>query len=53
LCIGVARLGSHEPKIICASAGELLKKDFGEPLHALIVPGKLHFVEEDAIKQWK
>jgi len=53
MCIGVARLGSNNPKIIYGSAEELLKADFGEPLHSLIVPGELHFVEEDALKSWK
>jgi diphthine synthase len=52
-CVGVARLGSEKPKIISGTAEQLLKADFGEPLHSLIVPGDLHFVEEDAIKQWK
>ena len=52
-CIGIARLGSEKPKIISGTAEQLLKKDFGEPLHSLIVPGELHFVEEDAIKHWE
>lgn len=51
-CIGVARLGSPEPKIVYATAEKLLKVDFGEPMHSLIVPSELHFVEEDALKQW-
>jgi len=53
LCVGVARLGSERPKIISGTAEQLLKKDFGEPLHSLIVPGELHFVEEDALKHWQ
>jgi diphthine methyl ester synthase len=52
LCIGVARLGSDNPKIVCGQAKQLLKIDFGEPLHCIIVPGELHFVEEEALKQW-
>jgi diphthine synthase len=48
-CIGVARLGSDKPKIVHGKAEELLKTDFGEPLHSLIVPGELHFVEEEAL----
>jgi diphthine synthase len=52
ICIGVARLGSPKPRIICGTAEELLKADFGGPLHSLIVPGELHFIEEDALKQW-
>jgi diphthine synthase len=51
-CVGVARLGSSESKIVAGTAEELLDVDFGEPLHSLIVPGKLHFVEEDALKMW-
>jgi len=53
LCIGVARLGSPEPMIIAGKAKDLLKDDFGGPLHCLIVPGELHFVEEEALAQWK
>jgi len=50
-CIGVARIGRDGCKIKYAKASELLKEDFGAPLHSLIVPGKLHFVEEDVLKQ--
>ena len=49
--IGCARLGADE-KIIAGKAKDLLKKDFGAPVHCLIIPGKLHFVEEDALKQF-
>jgi len=48
-----ARLGSEKPKIVYDTAEKLLKTDFGEPMHSLIVPSKLHFVEEDALKIWK
>ena len=43
-CIGCARY---------AEAGILLEEDFGKPLHCLIVPGKLHFIEEEALEQWR
>ncbi|RLE47916.1 diphthine synthase [Candidatus Woesearchaeota archaeon] len=49
LCIGCARIGSADQKIKAGTAEELMKEDFGEPLHCLIVPGELHFVEEEAI----
>jgi len=52
-CIGVARLGSENPKIVYGTAEELLKVDFGDPMHSLIVPSELHFIEEDAIKEFK
>jgi diphthine synthase len=53
LCIGVARIGSENQVIKAGSTGKLLDYDFGEPLHALIIPGKLHFVEEEMLKQWE
>jgi diphthine synthase len=49
LCIGVARLGSEDVVIRAGKASELLKEDFGKPPHCLIVPGKLHFMEEEAL----
>lgn len=53
LCVGAARLGSGDRAIKSGKAGQLQKQDFGGPPHALIVPGKLHFMEEEAIKLYK
>ncbi|MBD3310258.1 diphthine synthase [Candidatus Woesearchaeota archaeon] len=53
ICIGCARLSSKNQKIISGKAEKLLKKDFGKPVHCLVVPGKLHFIEEEAVKNWK
>lgn len=50
LCIGCARLGSNHKKIEVGKAKELLEKDFGKPPFCLIVPSKLHFIEEKSIK---
>ena len=52
-CVGVARIGAEDFVIKSGSAGELLKADFGRQPHSLIIPGELHFVEEDALKIWK
>ncbi len=52
LCVGCARLGRDDFKVKAGSAEELLKADFGEPPHCLVVPGKLHFLEEEALKLW-
>ena len=49
LCIGCARLGSESPKIKPGKAKELLDEDFGDAPHCLIIPGKLHFVEEESL----
>jgi len=29
---------------------EIIKKDFGNPPYCLVIPGKLHFIEEEALK---
>ena len=53
LVAGLARLGHPDYKIIAGTVKEVLNVDFGEPLHSLIIPGKMHHIEEDALNQWK
>lgn len=53
LCVACSRIGFKDQKIFTGSAKELMKKDFGEPLHCLIVVGNLHFIEEEAISRFK
>src|SRR3989338_5221690 len=50
MCVGVARIGAKNQKIKFVSAEDLMKIDFGKPLHSLIVPGELHFMEKDALE---
>jgi len=52
MLLGCARIGG-DFKIKYANSKQLLEEDFGTPLHCLIVPGKTHFVEEEALEQWK
>lgn len=52
-CVGCARLGSLKPCIKAGNAEELLKEYFGKPVHCLIIPGKLHFAEEEALELFK
>ena len=47
--IVASRIGFETQKIISGKLGNLLKIDFGEPPHSIIVTGKLHFTESDAI----
>ncbi len=51
--VGCARLGANDYTIKASTAEEILHTDFGEPLHCLIVPGKLHFLEEEMLELWK
>lgn len=49
LVVGLSRLGWDESLIAVGKASEIADRDFGEPPHVLIIPGKLHFVEEEAL----
>ena len=48
LCV-VARAGSPQPLIVANTVDGLNNMDFGLPLHTLVVPGDLHFMEVDAL----
>jgi diphthine synthase len=49
LVIGVARAGSPQPTVRAGYLEEVLKYDFGAPPHTIIFPGKLHFMEAEAL----
>lgn len=53
LCVGVARISARDQCIKAGTAEKLLKFDFGRPLHCLIVPGTMHFMEEEMIEKFK
>jgi diphthine synthase len=48
-CVGAARLGNNSI-IKFGQVRNLLEYDFGKPPHVLIVPGELHFMEEEMLK---
>ena len=48
--IGCARLGTPNAHIVYGPIKKLFGHDFGPAPHCLIVPGPLHFTEEDALK---
>lgn len=45
----VARVGSRTEKVSAGYPSKMLGEDMGPPLHAVVVPGKLHFVEAYAL----
>lgn len=49
ICV-VARAGSSDCLVRAGNVKDLLDEDFGPPLHSLVVPGKLHFMEERALE---
>lgn len=46
----VARAGSDDCVAAAGPVSKMLDREFGPPLHSLVVPGKLHFMEEEALK---
>lgn len=53
LVIGVARLGHPDMKIVAGPIKQIKDINFGKPLHSLIIPGKLHVVEEEVVEEFK
>lgn len=49
LGVGVARAGSMEPTVKAGFLKNLLNYDFGGPPHSIVFPGKLHFMEAEAL----
>jgi len=49
VAIGIARAGSNKPVVKANIVDELLRFDFGAPPHSLVFPGRLHFMEAEAL----
>jgi diphthine synthase len=50
LGVGIARAGSRSPTVRADTLGKLKEYDFGPPLHILVIPASLHFVEKEALQ---
>jgi len=48
--IGLARLEAPDMLIKAGTLDELIRTDFGNPPHVLIITGRLHFVETEALE---
>jgi diphthine synthase len=49
LGVVVARAGGPEPVVVADQLVTLASREFGDPLHLLVLPGELHHVERDAL----
>jgi diphthine synthase len=47
--IVISRLGRIDRSLVAGDLMALTKKDYGQPPHSVIIPGKLHFTETEAI----
>jgi len=48
--VAVARAGCDDVEVKAGSVGRLVEAELGPPPHSLVVPGPLHFMEEEALK---
>ena len=53
MAIGCAQLGSENPEIKTSSLEDLTKIRFKNYPQSLIIPGQLHFIEEEAVSRFK
>jgi diphthine synthase len=51
LGVVIAQAGSGDPTVAAGSLGALADRSFGDPLHMLVVPGELHPLERDALRE--
>ncbi len=49
LAVVISRAGAPEQKVTAGKIEQLLSMELGEPPQTIIIPGKLHFVEEEAL----
>jgi len=49
LVVGIARAGSRNPIVKAGYIKEAVDYDFGAPPHSFIFPGRLHFMEAEAL----
>jgi diphthine synthase len=49
ICV-VTLAGSSNPKVKAGKIKTLIDKNFGKPLHTIVVPGMLHFMEIEALE---
>ena len=51
LAVAVCRAGSLDPLVVADRLSSLADREFGDPLHLLVIPGELHHVEREAIAE--
>ncbi len=52
IVVGIGCAGSEEPVVSAGRVGQTIGRDMGPVPHILIIPGKLHFMEEEYLKEF-
>ena len=50
LCVGLARVGADDQKLVSGPLSLMTSAELGGPLHSLIIVGKVHPLETDMLK---
>ena len=50
LAVGVARVGASDEKVKSSTILRLIREDFGTAPQSVVLPGRLHFMEVDALR---
>ncbi len=45
----LSRVGSPESRAIAGPIGSLFNRELGPPMHCLVIPGRMHFLEKEAL----
>eukprot|EP01034_Spumella_vulgaris_P022153 gene22153-28260_t len=53
LAVGMARLGQVTQKIVYGTLNELLRVDFGTPLHCMSLCGEMHSMEREILEYYR
>lgn len=49
ICV-ICQAGSKDPRVVADTFLSIQGKEFGPPLHTLVIPGELHFMEIEALQ---
>jgi diphthine synthase len=52
IAIGCARIGAGDKVVKVDTLENIEKYDYGNAPYCIVIPGKMHFMEEDALKLW-
>ena len=53
LGVSCARIGGSDFLIRTGTLDDLRQGEYGKPPYCLVIPSKMHFMEEEALEQWK
>uniref|UniRef100_A0A1I8AV88 diphthine methyl ester synthase n=1 Tax=Steinernema glaseri TaxID=37863 RepID=A0A1I8AV88_9BILA len=53
MCVGLARVGWEDQRIVYCSLRQMAETDMGLPLHCLCIPGTVHHMEMDMLNTFR